>query len=167
MLSAASRFGLRSMLTTTTRRRLAQNARALTLSTGAAAAAGFAAQSAFPSTARAEFDPRVAIGTVAGLVAATTGGPAGIATMAAAAALVTINPGLSGSGSRAVVIAGPSGVGKGTLIGMLQKDMPDKFGFSVSHATRTPRPGEVDGEDYHFVTVEVRFHSHKLLCSHI
>ena len=43
-----------------------------------------------------------------------------------------------------------------TLIGMLQKDMPGKFGFSVSHATRNPRPGEVTGKDYHFVTVEVR-----------
>ena len=46
-----------------------------------------------------------------------------------------------------------AGVGKGTLIAMLEKEMPGKFGFSVSHATRKPRPGEVDGVSYHFVTV--------------
>lgn len=40
---------------------------------------------------------------------------------------------------RPVVIAGPSGVGKGTLIGMLMKELPDHFGFSVSHTTRDPR----------------------------
>ena len=43
-----------------------------------------------------------------------------------------------------LVIAGPSGVGKGTLIDMLMKgDRGDRFGFSVSHTTRGPRPGEV------------------------
>ena len=55
--------------------------------------------------------------------------------------------------SRPVVICGPSGVGKGTLLTRLMKEHPDKFGFSVSHATRKPRPGEVNGQDYHFVTV--------------
>lgn len=56
-------------------------------------------------------------------------------------------------GPRAVVVAGPSGVGKGTLISMLMEDMRGKFGFSVSHATRVSRPGEVDGVNYHFVAV--------------
>jgi guanylate kinase len=35
-----------------------------------------------------------------------------------------------------IVICGPSGVGKGTLIGKLMEQHPDKFGFSVSHTTR-------------------------------
>jgi guanylate kinase len=42
-------------------------------------------------------------------------------------------------------------VGKGTLIAMLQREFPDKFGFSVSHTTRAPRPGEVNGTHYNFV----------------
>lgn len=56
-------------------------------------------------------------------------------------------------GPKAVVIAGPSGVGKGTLIGKLQKEFPKLFGFSVSHTTRAPRPGEEDGVHYNFTTV--------------
>ena len=52
-----------------------------------------------------------------------------------------------------LVISGPSGVGKGTLFKKLLKDDPSTT-FSVSYATRGPRPGEVDGVDYHFVTVE-------------
>ena len=51
-----------------------------------------------------------------------------------------------------VVICGPSGVGKGTLIGKLLQDFPDDFGFCVSHTTRAPRPGEVDGVHYHFAS---------------
>jgi guanylate kinase len=54
----------------------------------------------------------------------------------------------------AVVIAGPSGVGKGTLIGRLRAEYPDRFGFSVSHTTRAPRAGEVDGLHYHFTTAD-------------
>lgn len=49
-----------------------------------------------------------------------------------------------------LVVCGPSGAGKGTLIKRLQDAFPDRFGFSVSHTTRKPRPGEVDGKDYHF-----------------
>lgn len=48
------------------------------------------------------------------------------------------------------VISGPSGVGKGTLVKELQKRR--NYGFSVSHTTRTIRPGEKDGVSYHFVT---------------
>eukprot|EP00957_Ditylum_brightwellii_P138648 10568003-Ditylum_brightwellii.AAC.1 len=56
---------------------------------------------------------------------------------------------------RPVIFAGPSGVGKGTLIEMLMKRFPDEqFGFSVSHTTRKPREGEVDGVHYNFSTVE-------------
>lgn len=54
-------------------------------------------------------------------------------------------------GPSPVVFAGPSGVGKGTIVGLLMKRMPTVFGFSVSHTTRAPRPGEVDGQHYHFV----------------
>eukprot|EP01059_Diplonema_ambulator_P027690 TRINITY_DN4614_c0_g1_i2.p2 TRINITY_DN4614_c0_g1~~TRINITY_DN4614_c0_g1_i2.p2 ORF type:complete len:332 (+),score=107.56 TRINITY_DN4614_c0_g1_i2:2183-3178(+) len=53
-----------------------------------------------------------------------------------------------------VVVCGPSGVGKGTLLAKLFKEFPDSFGFSVSHTTRGPRPGEVDGKDYFFTTNE-------------
>ena len=81
---------------------------------------------------------------------------------------------------RPVVIAGPSGVGKGTLINLLlerygaapessppssageaeeigdgkKKATSPPFGFSVSHTTRSPRPGEIDGTHYHFSTRE-------------
>lgn len=58
------------------------------------------------------------------------------------------------SGPSAVVIAGPSGVGKGTLISKLRQEFPRLFGFSVSHTTRNPRPGERDGVDYHFTTIQ-------------
>ena len=56
---------------------------------------------------------------------------------------------------RPIVICGPSGVGKGTIINaLLQKFPSHKFGFSVSHTTRQPRPGEVNGTHYNFVSVE-------------
>ncbi|KIY70287.1 guanylate kinase [Cylindrobasidium torrendii FP15055 ss-10] len=55
---------------------------------------------------------------------------------------------------RPLLLFGPSGVGKSTLLKRLFAEFPDKFGFSVSHTTRKPRPGEADGKDYHFVTVD-------------
>ncbi|XP_008545222.2 guanylate kinase [Microplitis demolitor] len=51
---------------------------------------------------------------------------------------------------RPLVLCGPSGSGKSTLIKKLFDEFPDKFGFSVSHTTRQPRPGEEDGKHYHF-----------------
>jgi guanylate kinase len=54
---------------------------------------------------------------------------------------------------RAVVITGPSGVGKGTLIRSLQSRMPE-LQLSVSATTRRPRTGETQGVDYHFMTPE-------------
>ena len=51
------------------------------------------------------------------------------------------------------VIAGPTAVGKGTLVAALRRRHPDLF-VSVSATTRAPRPGEVDGVHYHFVTDE-------------
>jgi guanylate kinase len=49
------------------------------------------------------------------------------------------------------VITGPSGVGKGTLIRGLLERVPE-LQLSVSATTRSPRPGERDGIDYHFLT---------------
>jgi guanylate kinase len=51
------------------------------------------------------------------------------------------------------VITGPSGVGKGTLIRGLMERLP-ALELSVSATTRSPRPGEQDGVDYHFLTRE-------------
>ncbi|EGE86174.2 guanylate kinase [Blastomyces dermatitidis ER-3] len=53
---------------------------------------------------------------------------------------------------RPVVISGPSGTGKSTLIKRLFADYPDTFALSVSHTTRAPRPGEQDGREYYFTT---------------
>jgi guanylate kinase len=55
--------------------------------------------------------------------------------------------------AKVFVITGPSGVGKGTLIRELLKAVPD-LELSVSATTRSPREGEVDGRDYHFLTPE-------------
>jgi guanylate kinase len=67
----------------------------------------------------------------------------------------TNNPHLeSFSACRPLVICGPSGVGKSSLIKKLVADYPEDFGFSVSHTTRGPRKGEEDGVDYHFTTTE-------------
>lgn len=52
-----------------------------------------------------------------------------------------------------IVIAGPSGVGKGTLVAELIKKVPDLF-LSVSATTRAPRPHEVEGKSYFFMTDE-------------
>ncbi|KAF2809502.1 guanylate kinase [Mytilinidion resinicola] len=53
-----------------------------------------------------------------------------------------------------IVISGPSGSGKSTILKRLFDEHKGKFGFSVSHTTRSPRAHEKDGEDYHFVTRE-------------
>jgi guanylate kinase len=50
-----------------------------------------------------------------------------------------------------VVLSGPSAVGKSTVVRCLRERIPN-LRFSVSATTRAPRPGEVDGVDYHFVT---------------
>lgn len=49
------------------------------------------------------------------------------------------------------VISAPSGAGKSTILQTVLAQMP-AVGFSVSHTTRAPRPGEVDGRDYFFVS---------------
>jgi len=55
-----------------------------------------------------------------------------------------------------LIVSSPSGAGKTTLTRRLLEEFPE-FRFSVSHTTRKPRPNEVDGRDYHFVTKEA-FH---------
>lgn len=56
--------------------------------------------------------------------------------------------------SRLVIIIGPSGVGKGTLIKKLMSEFSEDLKFSISHTTRKPRAGEEDGKDYYFVSQE-------------
>ena len=53
--------------------------------------------------------------------------------------------------ARLTVITGPSGVGKGTLVSRLLARHPSIW-LSVSATTRAPRPGEVDGRTYHFLS---------------
>lgn len=62
-------------------------------------------------------------------------------------------PGHPGRRGRLMVLTGPSGVGKGTVVAELRRLRPDVW-LSVSATTRPPRPGEVDGVQYHFWTAE-------------
>jgi guanylate kinase len=52
--------------------------------------------------------------------------------------------------SRLTVLSGPSGVGKSTVVAELRRRSPEVW-ISVSVTTRRPRPGEVNGREYHFV----------------
>jgi len=72
-----------------------------------------------------------------------------------AAALNNAAPGDAGlpadrKNSRLTVLSGPSGVGKSTVVAELRRRSPEVW-ISVSVTTRRPRPGEVDGREYHFV----------------
>ena len=55
--------------------------------------------------------------------------------------------------ARTFVVSGPSGVGKGTLVALL-RERRSGLGLTVSATTREPRPGEVDGRSYYFMTDE-------------
>jgi guanylate kinase len=52
------------------------------------------------------------------------------------------------------VVSAPSGAGKTSLVRGLLESLGGQLELSVSHTTRAPRPGEVDGRDYHFVSME-------------
>ena len=52
---------------------------------------------------------------------------------------------------RLTVVSGPTAVGKGTVVARLREEHPELF-VSVSATTRPPRPGEIDGVHYLFVT---------------
>lgn len=68
-----------------------------------------------------------------------------------------VRPGSEGTArgphGRVLVLSGPSAVGKSTVVRHLREQVPDLL-FSVSATTRAPRPGEIDGVDYHFVSPE-------------
>ena len=53
-----------------------------------------------------------------------------------------------------IVVSGFSGAGKGTIMERLLKDYPDTYALSISATTRSPRPGEIHGKEYFFVTEE-------------
>lgn len=55
---------------------------------------------------------------------------------------------------RLIVISGPSGAGKSTVVTQLLQQCDQPIQLSVSATTRPPRPGEIDGESYHFLSHE-------------
>jgi guanylate kinase len=56
--------------------------------------------------------------------------------------------------AKLVVLSGPSGVGKSTLLRRLIERFPGRLRLSISATTRAPRPGEKDGVDYNFLSAE-------------
>ncbi|KAI2667208.1 Guanylate kinase [Labeo rohita] len=59
---------------------------------------------------------------------------------------------LAMAGPRPVVMSGPSGAGKSTLLKKLLNEFDGVFGFSVSHTTRNPRPGEENGKVFWLIS---------------
>ncbi|MGD1938545.1 MAG: guanylate kinase [Cyanophyceae cyanobacterium] len=62
--------------------------------------------------------------------------------------------GLEEAPGQLIVLTGPSGVGKGTLVKALLREHSDELFLSVSATTRSPRSGEVDGQHYYFFSRE-------------
>ncbi len=58
------------------------------------------------------------------------------------------------SKGKLIVLSGPSGVGKSTVIKRILDNHPDYL-FSVSATTRDPRPGEIPGKSYHYITTDL------------
>ncbi len=56
--------------------------------------------------------------------------------------------------AKLIVISGPSGAGKSTVVREILSTCRQPICLSVSATTRPPRPGEIDGESYHFLTLE-------------
>jgi guanylate kinase len=54
--------------------------------------------------------------------------------------------------AKLIVLSGPSGVGKSTILRRLLDRHPDRLRLSISATTRSPRPGELDGVDYYFLS---------------
>jgi guanylate kinase len=61
---------------------------------------------------------------------------------------------MAGTPPRIVVLSGPSGSGKTTLVRLLIQRAPVRLVKSVSATTRPPRPGEIHGDDYWFLSAE-------------
>lgn len=53
-----------------------------------------------------------------------------------------------------IIISGPSGVGKSTILKRFFEEFSDKIGFSVSYTSRAVRQGEMNGKDYYYVTID-------------
>jgi len=53
-----------------------------------------------------------------------------------------------------IIFSAPSGAGKTTIVHHVLKKVSDQLEFSISACTRAKRPNEVDGKDYHFMSVE-------------
>lgn len=68
----------------------------------------------------------------------------------AGSAETDLAPATSNPAGKLVVLTGPSGVGKGTLVRKLLQRHPELY-LSISATTRSPRDGEIDGEDYYFL----------------
>ena len=63
---------------------------------------------------------------------------------------MTANSAAAGQGTL-YIISAPSGAGKSSLLRALLDTTGDELALSISHTTRAPRPGEINGQDYHFI----------------
>lgn len=72
----------------------------------------------------------------------------------APASLQETRPAMSQASGRLVILSGPSGVGKSTVLRKVLERSPVPLRLSISATTRSPRPGEVDGQHYYFLPRE-------------
>lgn len=64
-----------------------------------------------------------------------------------------VHPAQAAAGSSLITVTAPSGAGKSSLLAALIQNDSD-LRLSISHTTRQPRPGEQDGREYHFTTID-------------